>query len=86
MQAVLFRVSNVHCMQYVAGGVGVNQAQVGEAIVAARKLDALDQVTLAELSSISARTLSDLERGSGNPTLASLLRVLDTLGLELTVK
>ena len=78
--------SSVHCMQYVAGGVGVNQAQVGEAIVAARKLDALDQVTLAELSSISARTLSDLERGSGNPTLASLLRVLDTLGLELTVK
>ena len=83
---MLFRVSNVHCMQYVAGGVGVNQAQVGEAIVTARKLDALDQVTLAELSSISARTLSDLERGSGNPTLASLLRVLDTLGLELTVK
>ena len=83
---MLFRVSNVHCMQYVAGGVGVNQARVGEAIVAARKLDALDQVTLAELSSISARTLSDLERGSGNPTLASLLRVLDTLGLELTVK
>jgi transcriptional regulator with XRE-family HTH domain len=79
-------VSNVHCTQYVAGGVGVNRAQVGEAIVAARKLDALDQVTLAELSSISARTLSDLERGSGNPTLASLLRVLDTLGLELTVK
>ena len=64
----------------------MNQAQVGEAIFAARKLDALDQVTLAELSSISARTLSDLERGSGNPTLASLLRVLDTLGLELTVK
>lgn len=64
----------------------MNQAQVGEAIVAARKLDALDQVTLAELSSISARTLSDLERGSGNPTLASLLKVLDTLGLELTVK
>ena len=58
----------------------------GEPIVAARKLDALDQVTLAELSSISARTLSDLERGSGNPTLASLLKVLDTLGLELTVK
>ena len=83
---MLFRVSNVDCMQYVAGGVGVNQAQVGEAIVAARKLDALDQVTLAELSSVSARTLSDLERGSGNPTLASLLRVLDTLGLELTVK
>lgn len=78
--------SNVYCMQYVAGGVGVNQAQVGEAIVAARKLDALDQVTLAELSSISARTLSDLETGSGNPTLASLFKVLDTLGLELTVK
>ena len=64
----------------------MNKAQVGEPIVAARKLDGLDQVILAELSSISARTLSDLERGSWNPTLASLLRVLDTLGLELTVK
>ena len=45
-------------MQYVAGGVGVNQAQVGEAIVAARKLDGLDQVILAEPSSMSARTPS----------------------------
>ena len=55
---MLFRVSNVHCMQYVAGGVGVNQAQVGEAIVAARKLDGLDQVILAEPLSISVRTPS----------------------------
>ena len=36
----------------------MNQAQVGEATVAARKLDGLDQVILAELSSISARTPS----------------------------
>ena len=59
-------------MQYVAGGVGVNQAQVGEAIVAARKLDGLDQVILAELSSISARTpsvgcLASARRRRGRP-------------------
>ena len=60
--------------------------RVGETIVAARKREGLDQQTLADLSQISVRTLSDLERGKGNPTLSSLLRVLETLGLKLVIE
>lgn len=60
--------------------------RVGETIVAARKREGLDQQTLADLSQISVRTLSDLERGKGNPTLSSLLQVLETLGLKLVIE
>lgn len=59
---------------------------IGKAIVAARKLEGLDQQTVADLSQISVRTLSDLERGTGNPTLSSLLKVASTLGLKLVIK
>ena len=64
----------------------MDKKQIGRVIVAARRREGLDQQTLADLSGVSARTLSDLERGTGNPTLSSLLRVVGTLGLEVVVK
>lgn len=64
----------------------MGRTQIGKAIVAARKLEGLDQQTVADLSQISVRTLSDLERGTGNPTLSSLLKVASTLGLKLAIK
>ncbi len=45
----------------------------------------IDQKTLAELAGISVHALSDLESGKGNPTLSTLRRVLNTLGLTLQV-
>ena len=41
------------------------------------------QETLAELSGVSLRTLKGLESGSGNPTLETLSKIADVLGLEL---
>lgn len=64
----------------------MDKKQIGRVIVAARRREGLDQQTLADLSGVSARTLSDLERGTGNPTLSSLLKVVGTLGLEVVVK
>ncbi len=67
-------------------GAIVDKKQVGRVIVAARRREGLDLQALADLSEVSARTLSDLERGTGNPTLSSLLRVVGTLGLEVVVR
>ena len=64
----------------------MDRVGIGRAIVAARKLEGLDQQSVAELSQISMRTLSDLERGTGNPTLASLMKVIGTLGLRLVIE
>ena len=44
------------------------------------------QETLAELSGVGLRTVKQFERGKGNPTLETLQKLGDALGLELTMK
>ena len=41
------------------------------------------QETLAQLSGIGLRTLKQLESGKGNPTLATLIKICDVLGIEI---
>jgi transcriptional regulator with XRE-family HTH domain len=44
------------------------------------------QATLAELSGVGLRTVKQFEGGKGNPTLATLQKLGDALGLEITMK
>jgi transcriptional regulator with XRE-family HTH domain len=44
------------------------------------------QEILAELSGVGLRTLKEFESGKGNPTLATLQKIGDALGLELFLK
>lgn len=41
------------------------------------------QETLAELSGVGLRTLKQFESGKGNPTLITLQKLSDVLGLEV---
>lgn len=60
-------------------------ATIGTAIRRARKDAGLTQQQLAELAELSDRTVREIELGSGNPGLGSVLVVLTVLGLDLTV-
>lgn len=44
------------------------------------------QETLAEISGVGLRTLKEFESGKGNPTLQTIVRLLDALGLELSLR
>jgi len=44
------------------------------------------QETLAELSGVGLRTLKQFESGKGNPTLLTLQKLSDVLGLEISLK
>ena len=44
------------------------------------------QETLAELSGVGLRTVKQFESGKGNPTLFTLQKLGDALGLEITMK
>ena len=46
----------------------------------------IDQHTLSEISGISVHTLSNIEAGNGNPTVATLDRVLNALGMQLCIQ
>ncbi len=44
------------------------------------------QETLAQLSGVGLRTLKQFESGKGNPTLLTLQKLADVLGLEVYLK
>lgn len=43
------------------------------------------QETLAELSGVGLRTLKQFESGKGNPTLLTLQKIGDVLGMEVSL-
>jgi len=46
----------------------------------------VNQEMLAALSGVSLRTIKQFESGKGNPTLQTISKLADTLGLELTLQ
>lgn len=43
----------------------------------------ISQIDLAEMSGISLATVKDIERGAGNPSMKTVMRILEVLGLEM---
>ena len=56
--------------------------EIGEKIRLRRKKLHLRQRDLAELATITLRSLTDLENGKANPTLNQLSKIAEVLGLE----
>jgi transcriptional regulator with XRE-family HTH domain len=51
-----------------------------------REMLNVTQETLAELSGVGLRTIKQFERGKGNPTLQTLHKLADVLGMEISFK
>jgi len=49
-----------------------------------REMLQVTQETLADLSGVGLRTLKQFESGKGNPTLLTVSKLADALGMELT--
>ena len=64
----------------------VKSSEIGAAIRARRIKEQVTLEEMAALTGIGINTLSRLERGVGNTQLTVLLKVLETLGLELSVQ
>lgn len=56
---------------------------IGEAIRMRRELLGLLQPQLAEVSGISTRTIQLVEMGKANPSLKTLIKIADPLGLAV---
>ena len=57
-----------------------------QTVKARREALQVTQETLAELSDVGLRTLKQFESGKGNPTLATLQKLADALGLEVELR
>ena len=64
----------------------MNTEDIGGQIRRRRLTLGLDQRGLSELSGVAVHTLSNVEGGRGNPTISTLAKVLDALGMELTAR
>ena len=59
--------------------------ELGKAIQLRRKSRKISQEDLAEIAGIGQRTRRDIEKGSGNPELTTLLKLCEVLGMKLTI-
>lgn len=46
----------------------------------------ISQLDLAEISEVSLSTIKDIERGKGNPSLTTLEKIADVLGMEVMLR
>lgn len=51
-----------------------------------REMMRVTQETLAELSGVGLRTLKQFESGKGNPTLLTMQKLADVLGMEVCLQ
>ena len=57
-----------------------------EQIKERRKVLDITQETLAEISGVGLRTLKQFESGKGNPTIQTIQKIANILGLEVCLK
>lgn len=48
-----------------------------------RDVLSLTQLDLAEMAQVGVATVKDIERGKGNPSLNTIKKILDVLGIEI---
>jgi transcriptional regulator with XRE-family HTH domain len=63
----------------------MHELDVIKTLKARRKMLGVTQEHLAELAGVGLRTLKDLESGKGNPTVTTLSKLADVLGLDLNL-
>lgn len=48
-----------------------------------RRILSISQNDLAEMAELSLATIKDIERGKGNPSIKTVSRIMDVLGMEI---
>ena len=59
---------------------------IGTVIKERRALLAISQQDLSDYSGVGISTVKDLERGVGNPSLQTLQKILDVVGMEMVLQ
>lgn len=64
----------------------MHQADLIQRLKARREQLGVTQEQLAELAVVALRTVKALDSGKGNPTISTLIKLADVLGMELKLE
>lgn len=59
---------------------------LGKIIKERRAVHGISQQDLSDYSGVGISTVKDLERGVGNPSIETLQKILDVVGLEMVLQ
>ena len=60
--------------------------EIGKVIKERRALLGISQQDLSDYSGVGISTVKDLECGKGNPSIETLKKILDVMGLEMVLQ
>lgn len=61
------------------------KSEIGNILKKRRETLSLLQPQLSEISGVSVRTIQFVEQGKGNPSLDTLIKITDALGLRIKI-
>ena len=64
----------------------MTMAKIGKRLRERRHFLKVTQYDLAEIAGVSIRSLKAIEKGDGNPNFNQLNKILDALGLKVTIE
>lgn len=64
----------------------MNYREIGVYIKQRRKSLKVDQTTLAALAGVGVNTVVAVERGNGNTKIDTILKIAETLGLQVDIR
>jgi len=64
----------------------MDQLEIGRIIQQRRVSLSLNQEDLAEMTGITTKTIYLIENGKGNPSFSTLSRLLEVLGIDMTIQ
>lgn len=59
---------------------------LSEVIKIRRRTLGISQIDLSEMSGVGLATIKDIERGKGNPSMGTVSKIMDILGMEILFK
>lgn len=63
----------------------MNKIEIGHIVQNRRSALSIKQEDLAEMTGITSKTIYLIESGNGNPSIDTLNKLLETLGLEISI-
>lgn len=58
--------------------------ELSEIMKKRREYLGITQIDLAEMAQVGLATVKEIERGKGNPSMSTVNKILDVLGMEMT--